>query len=221
MRDKRHDGMHPRSTGAKGVYHMMRIGLYSEDDTLQSLLASALGMEFQVLLAPDEEGINRLLASGECDVVILDLNSDDNQLQERVECSRRLIGSLVSTVVLADDGLRSTAIALVRLGAYGQCRKPPSIRDLKTMLCRAHENSLLKQQLQTVRDRQEGGNVGEKMIGSSIQMQQVYQHVQSVADIGASVLITGESGTGKELIARAIHTWGQAAVCGCFLWRHS
>jgi DNA-binding NtrC family response regulator len=46
------------------------------------------------------------------------------------------------------------------------------------------------------------------MIGSSPQMQQVYQLVNRVTDLNASVLITGESGTGKELIARAIHNLG-------------
>ncbi len=46
------------------------------------------------------------------------------------------------------------------------------------------------------------------MIGSSLQIRQVYQLVHRVADLNASVLVTGESGTGKELIARAIHNLG-------------
>jgi transcriptional regulator with PAS, ATPase and Fis domain len=39
-------------------------------------------------------------------------------------------------------------------------------------------------------------------------MRQVYDLVQRVASLNASVLVTGESGTGKELIARAIHNLG-------------
>jgi DNA-binding NtrC family response regulator len=46
------------------------------------------------------------------------------------------------------------------------------------------------------------------MIGSSPQMQQVYDLVHRVSNLNASVLVTGESGTGKELIARAIHNLG-------------
>jgi DNA-binding NtrC family response regulator len=129
-------------------------------------------------------------------------------MQERIEFSRRLIESNVPSVVMADDGLRSTAFELVRNGAFGYCRRPPSIRDLKTMLGRACENSALKQQLQTVQHRMEEPVTCDRLIGSSPQMKRVYQLVNSVTNLNASVLVTGESGTGKELIARAIHNLG-------------
>ena len=87
--------------------------------------------------------------------MILDLNSNRDSLHERIEFSRQLIASNTPSVVMADDGLRSTAFELVRNGAFGYCRRPPSIRDLKTMLNRACENSALRQQLQTVQQRLE------------------------------------------------------------------
>jgi len=186
----------------------IKIGLYSEDRTLHPLLSSALGREFQVLLESDEEGMKKLLAAGDCDAMILDLNSNRDSLQDRIEFSRRLIDSNIPSVVMADDGLRVTAFDLVRAGAFGYCRRPPSIRDLKTMLSRAYENSSLKQQLKTVQHRMEEPGTCDQLIGSSVQMQRVYQLVQRVTNLNASVLVTGESGTGKELIARAIHNLG-------------
>jgi DNA-binding NtrC family response regulator len=186
----------------------IKIGLYSEDRALHPLLSSALGKEFQVFLESDEEGMNNLLAAGGCDAMILDLNSNHGSLPERIEFSRRLISTNVPSVVMADDGLRSTAFELVRTGAFGYCRRPPSIRDLKTMLSRAHETSSLKQQLQTVQQRLEEPGSCDQLIGSSPQMRRVYQLVRRVTDLNASVLVTGESGTGKELIARAIHNLG-------------
>ena len=187
---------------------MIKIGLYSEDRTLHPLLSSALGREFQVLLESDQEGMSSLVLAGECDVMILDLNSNHDSLQERIEFSRQLIASNIPSVVMADDGLRSTAFELVRTGAFGYCRRPPSIRDLKTMLSRAYENSTLKQQLQTVQQKLEEPNSCDRLIGSSSQMQRVYQLIRRVTNLNASVLVTGESGTGKELIARAIHNLG-------------
>ncbi|MGA7858346.1 MAG: sigma-54 dependent transcriptional regulator [Terracidiphilus sp.] len=187
---------------------MIRIGLLSEDSALQPLLSSALGKEFQVQMAPEVEDIDPLIEAAECDVLLLDLNSNNGSVKERIEYSRHVIASQFPTVVMADDGLRSTAVELVRLGAYGYCRRPPSIRELKAMLCRASENSSLKRQLQSVHQRVETAGSCDRLIGSSLQIRQVYQLVHRVADLNASVLVTGESGTGKELIARAIHNLG-------------
>jgi DNA-binding NtrC family response regulator len=187
---------------------MIRIGLYSEDRTLQPLLSSALGKEFQILLESEEDGVNRMLSQGGCDVMILDLDSNQNSLPVRIECSRRIVASQIPAVVMADDGLRSTAVELVRQGAFSYCRKPPSIRDLKTILRRANENSSLKRELENVQERLKATNICDQLIGSSPQMHQVYDLVRRVANLNASVLVTGESGTGKELIARAIHNLG-------------
>jgi DNA-binding NtrC family response regulator len=185
---------------------MIKVGLYSEDRTLQTLLSSALGKEFNLHLEPDEDGMN--LLCGDCDVMILDLQSKHDSLQQRIGCAQRLIATQVPAVIMADDALRSTAFEMVRTGAFGYCRRPPSIRDLKTMLSRAFENSSLRQQLQSVQQRLEAPGICDLLIGSSPQMQRVYQLVHRVTNLNAAVLVTGESGTGKELIARAIHNLG-------------
>ena len=191
---------------------MIKLALYSEDRTLRPLLSSALGKEFLVLQGSDAEEVHRLVLTRECDVTILDLSSNRDSLQERLEFSRLLIESNVPSVVMADDGLRSTAFELVRNGAFGFCRRPPSIRDLKTMLSRACENSSLKKQLETVQQRLEEPGGCDRLIGTSPQMKRVYQLVRSVANLNASVLVNGASGTGKELIARAIHNLGSRST---------
>jgi DNA-binding NtrC family response regulator len=151
-------------------------------------------------------------AAGDCDVMILDLYSNHDSLQDRIGCTQRLIATRVPAVIMADDALRSTAFELVRTGAFGYCRRPPSIRDLKTMLCWAYENSTLRQQLETVQQQLDVPASCDKLIGASPQMQRVYQLVHRVTNLNAAVLVTGESGTGKELIARAIHNLGSRAA---------
>ena len=201
---------------------MICIGLFSQDCTLQPLLASALGKEFQFFFESDEAGINRLLTEETCHVMILDLNSNHDSLKERIECARRLIASKIAWVIMADDGLRSTATELVRQGAYGYCRRPPSIRDLRIMLRRAYESSTIKLQFAAAQNRLEtAARDRDRMVGASPQMQQVHHLIDCVANIEASVLVTGESGTGKELVARAIHNRGSrgsrpfvAVACG-------
>ncbi len=190
---------------------MTRLGLYSEDRTLQPLLSSALGKDFEVLLESDAEGVEALIATEGCDALILDLYSHEDSLQTRIDCARRLIALNVPAILMADDSLRSTAFELVRCGAFGYTRRPPSIRDLKTMLSRACETSALKQQLYSAQKRAEEPGRCDRIIGSSPAMQGVYQLVRSVTNLNAAVLVTGESGTGKELIARAIHNLGSRA----------
>lgn len=198
---------------------MVRIGLYTEDSKLQQILSSVLGKEFQVRFESTEAGIGSLLAAGDCDVAILDLDSNHESLQQRISCCRRLVRSRVSSVVMADDALRATAAELVRLGAHSYCRKPPSIRDLKALLHRAHEGAALQRNRNTPQQEVTGTGRCDQMIGATPQMQQVYDLVHRVANLDASVLVTGESGTGKELIARAIHNLGSrsnrpfVAVC--------
>jgi DNA-binding NtrC family response regulator len=199
---------------------MIRVCLFSEDRTLQPILSSALGKDFQVHTEPELTEVNRILAAGGCDVVLFDLDSDQNGLEARLKSCRHIVASHVPSIAMVDDHLRSAAIDLVRLGAYGYCRKPPSIRDLKTMLRRAHENSVLKRKLDNVQQRFEEVSYScDRMIGHSSPMQQVYDLVSRVASVNASVLVTGESGTGKELIAQAIHNLGSrsqrpfVAVC--------
>ncbi|NVI98855.1 sigma-54-dependent Fis family transcriptional regulator [Myxococcus sp. AM009] len=46
------------------------------------------------------------------------------------------------------------------------------------------------------------------MVGGSMGLQRVRQHITQVADLCVPVLVRGETGSGKELIARAIHQQG-------------
>jgi len=193
---------------------MLKIGLFSEDRALQPLLSSALGRNFQVVLASDEPAADRLVQAGSIDVLLVDLDESHRLATQTIEYCTNLLaarGSLLM-VVMANDSLRSAAAELVRLGAFGYLRRPPSIRDLKAMLLRAQETSSLKRELQCAQQRPEAPGCCDRLIGSSPQMQEVYDLIRRVAGVHASVLVTGESGTGKELIASAIHNLGRRST---------
>ncbi|MBS1798678.1 MAG: sigma-54-dependent Fis family transcriptional regulator [Acidobacteria bacterium] len=190
---------------------MIRLGLCSEDRALQPLLSSALGKDFEVTLVASKNLTDENLSSGICDVLLLDIDSPENINRRTEDLMDRCVASQIPVVIMASDVLRSTAVELVRKGAYGYCRRPPSIRELKTMLIRAYESLSLRRKLLHVQQLQEAPIIGNKMIGSSPQMQQIYDLMRRVTNINASVLVTGETGTGKELIANGIHCMGLRA----------
>lgn len=49
------------------------------------------------------------------------------------------------------------------------------------------------------------------IIGRTPVMQNLYEHVESVASLDTPVMILGQSGTGKEMVAKAIHETGKRA----------
>jgi DNA-binding NtrC family response regulator len=187
---------------------MIKVGLYSEDHSLSLFLSSALGKDFQVVLESDWEEMSRLVSGGECEVSIVDLNSTRDALDVRIACVKRLLISGVPSIVLADDELATVADELVRAGAFGHCRRPLSVPDLKAMLSAAYQKTFFKRPPRSVAEPAKGSTGCDRLIGSSPEMLRSYQLIRSVANLNAAVLVTGESGTGKELIARAIHNLG-------------
>ncbi len=63
------------------------------------------------------------------------------------------------------------------------------------------ENTLLRREVAQT-------SAFERIVGSSLKMEPVYNLMRKVMPMSCPVLIEGESGTGKELVARAIHYGG-------------
>jgi DNA-binding NtrC family response regulator len=191
--------------------YLIRVALLSRDSALEPLLASAMGSEFEFFSEPDEEGLCGLIEAEECHIVLLDLSVKHDGTRDGIESARRILARHVALIVLADDSLRTTADNLVRQGAFGYCRRPPSIRDLRILLRSAHESIERRLKFEDVQKRIDEASARHEMVGSSPAIQQVHDLIERVASIDASVLISGDSGTGKELVARAIHKAGTRA----------
>jgi DNA-binding NtrC family response regulator len=190
---------------------MVRLAFYSQDLKLRVLLAPALGPDFQLTVEPDGAKVKEMMSQGHCDVVILDLDSNDGSLESQIGFFEEIAESLIPVIVMADDGGRAEAVELVQRGAFGYCRKPPALRELKALVRRAFEQSALKRELDATRQLAKSLPSCDRLIGSSPQMLTVYDLIRRVTNLDATVLVTGESGTGKELVASAIHNLGSRA----------
>jgi DNA-binding NtrC family response regulator len=117
-------------------------------------------------------------------------------------------------MVLLNTGFPPTSavIEAMRLGAFEFLRKETLTFDLRPIV----DNVLRAQaEIRATPEAQPADPANdpsrEKIIGSSIAMQEVFKMIGRVSHSDAPVLITGESGTGKEVVANAIHGYSPRA----------
>ncbi len=192
---------------------MIRLLLFSYDHKLQPLLAPALGQDYEVVTESDPDLLKSTLRMRPFDVLLLDVDTEVLAADKYTELFEEISDADVAVVVMVDDSGRSVAIDLVQRGANCYCRKPPAMRELKAIVRRAFEYTVMKRELSSKRELvpavpEQQPFTCDALIGCSAPLRIVYDLIHRVAALNASVLVTGESGTGKELIARAIHNLG-------------
>jgi two-component system response regulator HydG len=111
----------------------------------------------------------------------------------------------VPVIVITGFGSLETAIATIRAGAFDFLTKPFDVDLLVIALERATQQRALRQEVKRLQSLVAGARSFDDMIGTSPAMRAVFEMIDRVAGVDASVLVTGESGTGKELVARALH----------------
>ena len=146
----------------------------------------------------------RLLESGKCRLLLLDLQLPDMDGMEILRKLRCEADPPAVVVVTADGSLR-TAIDAMREGAYDFLVKPLTEERLVVTSRNALDHARLQRTVSSFQESQERSEY-HGFIGSSLAMQAVYHSIDCVAASKASVFVTGESGTGKEICAAAIHT---------------
>jgi two-component system nitrogen regulation response regulator GlnG len=116
------------------------------------------------------------------------------------------LGSETAVVIITAQNTFENAVEAMRRGALDYLVKPFGVAEVKALAAKAMRTRALERELSALR-REVGRRTvpGDRLVGRSPELLEIFKTVGKVAARDVSVLITGESGTGKELVARAIH----------------
>ncbi|UCG11039.1 MAG: sigma-54-dependent Fis family transcriptional regulator [Deltaproteobacteria bacterium] len=147
----------------------------------------------------------RMMEEKPFDLVITDLKMTS---LGGMEVLRRVKAAHPDTMVVVITGYASvsSAVEVMKLGAFDYLPKPFTPNELRGVVRQAvAERAILVQNQKLRQQEKELRTFSHQLIGDSPKIKKVIEMVRKVAPTDATVLISGESGTGKELIARAIH----------------
>ena len=100
------------------------------------------------------------------------------------------------------------AVSAMKMGAYDYITKDFDYDEVLGLVDKVIEKQNMNREIIYLHSEMERHLGEDYYVGKSLKMREIYDLVNKVAKLPATVLISGESGTGKELLARLIHIQG-------------
>jgi two-component system NtrC family response regulator len=185
--------------------------IVDDDEVIRTPMKWALEPDYDLLLAADRPGALEQFRAARPPVVLLDLGlpphagDPDEGLAALSELLA--IDRLAKVVIISGQGEKENVLRAIGAGAYDFLTKPADVWELKLLVKRCFHVAQLEKEYHEMQNLLHGQGF-EGMLGTSPQIQKVFDTIRKVATTDAPVLILGESGTGKELAAQAIHRRG-------------
>jgi len=148
------------------------------------------------------------IKSGECDLILSDLNKDNNTA-ENILKSVKSINPNIEVIFFTESESIELAASIVKLGAFDYMQKPIIPDNLLIKVERALGHKRMIEEIERLQENFMREYGLQAIVARSKEMLNVLHEVTQVAKSDSPILIQGESGTGKELIARAIHSSGR------------
>jgi nitrogen regulation protein NR(I) len=183
---------------------METILIVDDDKSIRYSLKRMMEENYSILTAQNgEEALNQV-RSNPPDLILMDIKMPGrNGIDVLKDIKSIDPKSLV--ILMTAYGTTETAIEAMKYGAFDYILKPFSIPQMRGLVEKAVSlRKLMKEEVSYAPlPRQEGEE--ERIVGSSLKMQEIYKMIGQVAPSDVTILLRGESGTGKELVARAIY----------------
>ncbi len=185
---------------------MQRVLVIDDDITVRDVLNEFLISEkYSVTL--EENGLDGLerLRNESFDIIFLDLAMPVMGGMDVLKAIKDTPNSDTPCIIITAYGTVKNAVEAMRAGAFDYVTKPFRLDELGIIIKKALEVAKLKKENIRLKRELRKRYEFHGLIGSSPEMQKVYDLIEKIADTDSTVLITGGSGTGKELIAKVIH----------------
>ncbi len=140
------------------------------------------------------------------DVITLDYTLPDMTGHEVLKEIQKRTPETNVIIISAQESI-STAIELMKDGAYDYIMKAPDTREkLTNIIKNIYQSDQLKQENTRLKDAIKDHYSFRKLIkGNSREIDHVFSLMEKAIQTNISVSISGETGTGKELVAKGIH----------------
>jgi two-component system nitrogen regulation response regulator GlnG len=184
-----------------------RVLVADDENSIRFVLREALEEAGHEVVDVDSgEAAWAALAAGGFDVAFLDIRMPEPTGLELLDRLRNL-GSDTSVVVITAQNTLENAVEAMKRGALDYLVKPFQIVEVLGLVDKAIRTRALEREVRALRREARGrsGPGGDRLVGKSGAILEVFKTIGRVAARDVAVLITGESGTGKELVTRAIH----------------
>jgi two-component system nitrogen regulation response regulator GlnG len=165
----------------------------------------------QVVEAEDGNAAREALASEDFQLAFLDIRMPGPTGLDLLDAVRTRQADTAVVIITAQNTFENAVEAMKR-GALDYLVKPFGIEEVKAIVARVLRTRALERELDALRrERALGAAAGQRLVGKSPALLEIFKAIGRLATRDISVLITGESGTGKELVAQAIHAAGARA----------
>jgi two-component system nitrogen regulation response regulator GlnG len=185
----------------------MRILVADDEPSIRFVLQEALeDLGHHVSVVEDGDAALSALTRERFDLAFLDIRMPGQTgIEVLQQC--RASGNEVAVVIITAQNLLENAVESMKAGALDYLVKPFALATVQALAEKALSTRALKEEVRSLR-RAVGRAVlpgGDRLVGSSQALLEIFKTVGKVAPRNVPVLLTGESGTGKELVAHAIH----------------
>jgi two-component system nitrogen regulation response regulator GlnG len=184
-----------------------RILVADDEASIRFVLREALGASGHEVVDVDsgDAAIEAISHQGPFDIAFLDIRMPGPSGIELLDRMRAL-GADTAVVVITAQNTFENAVEAMKRGALEYLVKPFRLAEVSALVERSLRTRDLEREVRQLRREVSGRAApGDRLVGRSDTLLEVFKTIGRVARSDVSVLITGESGTGKELVARAIH----------------